>query len=260
MSDETPLGLSSSIDGELFRALSGFQDASTQLLHDRVLQQRVDRKHLLPQVLLAPLLNLLRTHYAVVRSAGQLVATYDTLYFDTSELRTYEDHRRGRCPRCKVRLRHHLDRRLSFLEIKRKVGTRTSKVRLPRVFGDIALDATAARFIDAHCLLGATNLMPRLSIAYRRITLLGREADERITIDFGIEFRGGGRREALPGVTIVEIKQQRYSNRSDAARVLRTLHVRERTISKYCVGVAMTAPVRTNVFKPMLRDLERLSA
>ena len=257
MSDkEQALEANSSID----RALLAFQPASAALSHTRSLQQRIDRKYLLPRNLIEPLLGLLVADYAVVQSAGRLVAAYDTLYFDTSDLRTYEDHRRGRRPRFKVRVRHHLDRRLSFLEIKRKEGVRTNKVHLPRVFGDTALDAAAVRFIDAHCPLGAANLMPRLSIAYRRITLVGSLANERITLDFGIELHSGGRRKALVGVAIVETKQERWSNQSFAARALRALHVRERTLSKYCVGVAMTAPVRTNAFKLTLRDMERLSA
>src|SRR5688572_21703226 len=177
--------------GGLTRALGLFGRASAELLSTRALQQRVDRKYLLPEARLEPLLDLLRADYAVVHSAGMLLAAYATLYLDTREFQTYEDHRRGRRPRCKVRLRHHLDRQVSFLEIKRKDGARTTKLRLLRTFGDETLDPAAVQFVDAHCWLGATRLSPRLSVRYRRITLVGLVANERITIDSDIEFTNG---------------------------------------------------------------------
>jgi hypothetical protein len=97
-------------------------------------------------------------------------------------------------------------------------------------------------------------------MTFRRITLVGNEVDERLTIDSDLEFSADMRRNPVPGLIVAEIKQGRYRNDSPSIRVLRALHVRERAFSKYCVGTALLAPVRSHVFLPTLRFVERLSA
>jgi hypothetical protein len=242
-------------------ALEAFGDASTELIAARTLQQRVDRKYLLPKQALDPLLAGLCTDFRVVRADGRLAATYDSLYFDTPDRQMYEDHRRGRTRRHKVRIRHHLERRLSFLEVKgRSASGRTSKARLGRPFGDVHLDEEGLAFIEAHSPFRAGFLIPAISTAFRRITLVGAQTDERITIDWDLELRDDHQRERLPSVAIAEIKQGRYSNYTNAVRVFRGLHIRETAVSKYCLATARLAAVRINTFRPALRAVEQLSA
>jgi hypothetical protein len=199
--------------------------------------------------------------FRVVRAAGRTAATYDSLYFDTPDRRMYEDHRRRRGRRYKVRIRHHLERQLSFLEIKGKnAGGDTNKARLPRTFGDARLDEAGLAFIEAHSPVPAALLIPRLSTAFQRATLVGERADERMTIDWDIEVRDDHRREQLSNVVVAEIKQSRYSNHSDAVLIFRALHIRETAVSKYCVATAMLTAVRSNTFRPVLRAVEQLSA
>lgn len=240
--------------------LSRFEEASPELLNARLLLQRTDRKYLLARRDLDALLSTLAADYRVLRSAGHLVASYRTVYFDTPELRTFEDHRRDRRPRCKVRVRHHLDRGLTFLEIKCKGRDgRTSKARLERPFRCEEID-DAARFIDRHCALGAGRLAPVLALEFRRVTLIGDPVDERMTIDWDLRIGSGARRDRLPDVAIVEVKQPRYSNRTPSVRALRAMHVQERGISKYCIALTRLAPVRPHAFRPVLRKMEQLSA
>ena len=176
------------------RVVARFSEASPELLEARALQQRVDRKYLLRKGLMDSLLEGLGAHYRVARAGDALLARYDTLYFDTPERLLYEDHRRGRRPRYKVRVRHHLDRRLTFLEVKRKdTNVCTRKARLGIPFGETRLNADACQFIDAHCPAGAARLIPRVSVAFFRLTLVGEHANERVTFDWNIEFRDGHR-------------------------------------------------------------------
>src|SRR6185369_17256087 len=103
-------------------ALDAFETASLDLLNTRLLQDRIDRKYLVARRNFTSLLDQLCTGYRVVRAAGRPAATYDTLYFDTADRRLYEDHRRERGRRYKVRIRHHFERELSFLEVKFQQG------------------------------------------------------------------------------------------------------------------------------------------
>lgn len=242
-------------------ALAGFADVAPAILDERALQQRVDRKYLLPMRLLDPLLAQLRGDYGVLRSAGRLAASYNTRYFDTPDRRFYEDHRRGRRPRHKVRVRHHLDRELTFLETKKKgADERTLKARTSRPFGHTDLDAVARAFVAQHCPIPANLLVPRLSIAFRRLTLVGEHINERVTFDWDFALEEDGRRDEWPAVVIAEVKQARYDNRTPSTRAFRTLGIREFPISKYCLATARLAPVRSHPFKPALRAVEHLSA
>lgn len=241
--------------------LEALREASAELLNARLLQQRIDRKYLLPKRLLEPLLARLGADYQVVKSAGHPAATYDTLYFDTQDRQMYEAHRRGRGRRYKVRVRHHLDRQLSFLEIKRKDSEiRTTKTRLARPFGDSRLDEESCAFIERHSPFRAALLIPQLSVAFHRITVVGTSVNERITLDWDIELRDDRRRELFPRVVVAEVKQARHSTGTPAVAALRALHVHEGSVSKYCLATVILADVRSNIFKPALRAVEHLSA
>jgi hypothetical protein len=250
---------SASLQGAL-QELSGFDEAAPALLERRALLHRVDRKYMLPRPLLEPLLGGLRQNYNVLRSAGQLLASYQTCYFDTPELRMFDDHRRDRRPRFKVRVRHHLDRRLSFLEIKRRgANERTTKMRMDRPFGDTSLDEEGQRFINEHCPIKAVTLGPRLWIGFHRITLVGHDVNERITIDVSLQLGNDARREQLHDVVIAEVKQGRFTNSSPGVRGFRDLRIRERAVSKYCLATARLTSVRANRLKAALRAVEHTS-
>ena len=240
--------------------LGRFSDVSHALLASRALLQRVDRKYTLGADDVERILAALSQGYGVLRAGMALAGRYRTLYFDTPDLQLYHAHRRGRAERYKVRIRHHVDRELSFLEVKHRnpVG-RSFKSVLPRPFGLSALDDEALAFIDRHCPVPARSLAPRIWIAFRRITLVGYEWDERVTIDCNLEYGDGSRRENWPAVAIAEIKQRRRANHTPSVRALRGARISERSISKYCVATAHLADVRANSFKPALRALERAS-
>ena len=74
------------------------------------------------------------------------------------------------------------------------------------------------------------------------------------------EFRVGDRIGRWPQLAIVEIKQPRHHHDTPAVRALRGLGIRETAVSKYCVGIATLGSVRANTFKPVVRELEHLSA
>jgi hypothetical protein len=242
-------------------ALATLREVGDELLATRALLTRVDRKYVLPREALDALLASLRDDYGVLRAGTRLAARYSTHYFDTSDLRMYDDHRRGRYPRYKVRMRHHIDRKLSFLEVKRR-GTvrRTTKVILSRPFGTAELDSEGRRFIDEHSPIAAARLMSAVSIDFRRATLVGEIVNERVTIDWDFDLHDTAARERFTHASIVEVKQARYSNHTPAIRALRAFGVREQSISKYCIATAAVAAVKSNTFKSALRAVERLSA
>lgn len=246
-------------EAALVPLLGAFTVASDALLRERLLLHRVDRKYLVASSQLATLLAPLTRSHHLLQAAGRGMATYRTEYFDTPDRQSYEDHRRGRRPRTKVRIRHHVERAVSFLEVKRKQADgRTEKWREPHAFGDDALDDAARRFVAAHGALSAPILMRAAGVDFRRITLLSVTTAERITIDHAIAVRCGSARQTLDNLAIVEVKQARRTAASEVIPVLRAVRARELAVSKYCIAVARLAPVRSNTFKPGLRAIERI--
>lgn len=241
--------------------LARFDEAPPELVAARALQQRIDRKFLLPAGRLETLLASLGREYFVLPAGRQIWARYESLYFDTPERQLFADHRRGRRPRHKVRIRHHLDRQLTFLEIKSKESSgRTTKARLELPFLQTTLGAPERRFIAAHAPIDPSQLVPCVSVAFLRVTLVVGALNERLTIDGDLRFAAGDRRERLWRVVIAEVKQPRYSDGVGTVRRLRAVHAREQALSKYCLGTILLTPARTNIFKPALRTVERLSA
>jgi hypothetical protein len=248
------------IEDAFLDVLATFEPSSRDLLSARALQQRVDRKYLLPSRIVGPLLARLHPGYRVAQSREKRLARYEDLYFDTADRQLYHDHRRGRRPRYKVRIRHHVDRRRTYLEIKRKApNDRTSKARAELPFLQSALDGDGRRFVEVHAPLDAARLEPCMSIAFLRATLVGATADERVTFDCHVEFSHGRRRSGLPGVVIAEVKQARYRSTGGAVDVFRALQMHELGVSKYCLATSRIAAVRANRFGPALRRVERLA-
>jgi hypothetical protein len=249
------------VDATVLEVLRNFDVAPPSLVEARSLQQRIDRKYLLAVDDLEPLLAQLRPGYCLLRADRQVWASYESVYLDTLDRELYHAHRCGRRPRYKVRIRHHIDRQLTFLEIKRKQNNgHTVKLRLTLSFRQNHLDSRERRFIEAHIPLNVARLIPCLSISFQRLTLLGTAVNERLTLDRGLAVVAGARAEHISRVVIAEVKQSRYVHHTVAMDALRGIHAREAKLSKYCLGTILMAPVRANIFKPALKRIERLSS
>ena len=240
--------------------IAEFDVAAPALVERCALQRRIDRKFLLGGPALPALLGHLRPAYALLLAGDREWARYESVYFDTPERELFHAHRRGLRPRYKVRIRHHVDRSLSFLEIKHKERSgRTRKMRLDLPFAAAALTERELQFIEAHAPVAAARLLPCVTISFLRLTLLSRDAHERLTIDRRLRLSDGVRVEELPQVVVVEVKQERHATAGAVATLL-AQRAREASVSKYCLGTILLASVPANVFKPALRAIERLSA
>ena len=243
----------------MIEEISEFDLAAHDLVERRALQRRVDRKFLLGGRALPPLLGHLRSAYALVLAGDRAWARYQSVYFDTPARDLFHAHRRGLRPRYKIRIRHHLDRRLSFLEIKHKERCgRTTKTRLELPFAADRLTARELQFIATHAPVDPGALVPCVSISFLRLTLIARDAHERLTIDRALRLSEGLRVEELPRVVVAEVKQERHATAGAVAALL-AQQAREAQVSKYCLGTVLLTSVPANIFKPALRAIERVS-
>jgi hypothetical protein len=243
--------------------LADYPPASSELLVRRSLLSRIDSKFVVPLTSLEEILDGLGDHYAVLRVERGPLAIYDSLYFDTSTLRCFHDHHHGRRIRHKIRIRHYPDRQLTFLEIKTKgTASKTIKQRRPMPYGEETLGPDELAFLRAHVGDIADDLHPELTISYRRLSLIGLDSDERVTIDLGLSADGEAGpivASTLGHLAVIEIKQWPFCVRTPIMRAVRGAGHRRMSMSKYVVSLALTRPdLRCNRLRPVLRTLERI--
>ncbi|GGI05925.1 polyphosphate polymerase domain-containing protein [Egicoccus halophilus] len=241
------------------------------------LQRRYDAKYLVPLARLPDLVGVLAADVHALEVEGRRSTAYSSVYFDTAELLTFTDHLKDRRRRFKVRTRCYGEAE-PLLEVKYKgLRGQTVKERF-RHTGRAAdqLDTTGIAQVR-QALAGhypdevPSDLNPVLMTRYRRSTLVGLDAGERVTIDRNLVVvdlgepapghRPAGtpqRRPSAAGLggshAIVEVKSSRFAGPSHVA--LRSLGLRPDRLSKYCLGVTVTRPtVRGNPWLPVLRKL-----
>ncbi|HSC89567.1 MAG TPA: VTC domain-containing protein [Polyangiaceae bacterium] len=239
-------------------SLDHLRTASAELLGRRELLERVDRKFVATVEQVHGFVSALGAGYHVLRGGGKSWARYETCYYDTDDLSGFHEHLRGRRPRYKVRVRRHVERRRAFLEVKtKKLGERTEKHRRERDYERLELSADELEFVARRTPFDVERLRPSVWTNFNRATLLGVEGEERLTIDVGLCFERNGARHLPQQLAIIELKQRRCSHAGAVDRALHALGIRERSMSKYCAGVASVHEAARPRYRELL--LKRLA-
>lgn len=250
------------IDPELVGA---FEPIDLDRMDSIRLMNRIDTKYVTTSFVLDAILRKsLACGYMMFVSEGVRVQAYDSIYFDTPDLRMFMDHRNSRLVRQKVRTRIYSDSDLCFLEVKSKNNhSRTKKKRIsipPEKFTDFRGDNKCSDFLTRITDYHAENLSPSVETSFSRITLVDKDLSERITIDSDICFRNmrNGSTSGLDEAVIIELKRD-GRKRSTMQDVLLSLRVKPMRISKYCMGVVLTDPqCRPGRFLEKIRACEKL--
>lgn len=224
------------------------------------LLDRVDVKFILHETQFRQILDRVRNRYHVLEVQGVRGGRYYTTYFDTPDYFMYETHHNGARVRFKVRWRWYEDSGVIFLEVKEKSNKdRTIKRRAVIPEPLTTLDGSLRSWLPTSYTIDPATLRPVVWNRFRRLMLADMERQERITVDLDLRFGANGQTRFMPGLVIVEVKQQKFSLQSPIAQELHRLQVHPTHISKYCVSMAMLYPkLKANRFKPMLRKLERI--
>lgn len=240
-------------------AAAVFQPATPGELERAALTRRYDRKFLLRIEDAADVVAAAGRDYRVVLARGERFALYDTTYFDTPSLRFYHDHRRGRRPRVKLRVRNYVDRELSMLELKVKSArgeTQTARWERPVMTSALtALDAERLREARPS-LFSEGELVAQARTVFFRLMLVNTVTVERATLDFGLSLERDEQRCVLDDTVVVEVKDGGRGAHSPLVSALRQHGGRALPFSKYCMAVAILGRERANAFRPALRAIE----
>lgn len=245
-------------------AMEEFAPITLQEMEGVKLLNRIDTKYLTDEATLGKVLaDAVAAGYRALVAEGTKINPYNSVYFDTPELRMFLDHHNRRLVRQKVRTRVYVNSGEAFLEIKRKNNHgRTKKKRMAIAEGEMmefASNPQACEYLAKHSWFTAADLSPVLSTAFERITLVNPAQTERLTIDTRLHFKNfrTGKQASLQDAVIIELKQDGHAE-SLMKTILLDNRVKPVRISKYCIAETLTDPcIKSNRFKQKVRTIEK---
>jgi DNA-binding PadR family transcriptional regulator len=242
--------------------LAGFDKISLEEMSGIRLMSRIDSKYVVGLRDLYEILNRLEKDYFIQEIAGKRIFDYATLYYDTPGYEMYLAHQNGKLNRLKIRTREYTESHLCFLEIKMKSNKGvTEKIRIKHDRPDRIAGEGCHSFLRGNSPYTTSALEPKLWSYYRRITLVNKQKTERLTMDLDLRFQNDITQQIveLPRIAIVEIKKGGDSP-SPALDLLSKMKMKASSVSKYCVGVALTEPeVKKNKLKSKLLMLNKIT-
>ncbi len=198
-------------------------------------------------------------HYRVLEVDGKRISRYKTLYYDTEKFNLYTKHHNGELNRYKIRHRTYVESKIGFLEVKFKNNKgRTVKNRIKKSDVPVGWEGEAETFLNTMLPFEPQTLVPTLWVNYSRLTLVNKTDTERLTIDLDLEFVKDKITKNLSSLVIAEVKQEKRKS-SPFIKVMKKFHIREGSISKYCMGIVLTCTgVKKNNFKEKLHTIKHL--
>jgi hypothetical protein len=244
---------------DLNTILDKFPPISIQEMDSVKLMNRSDTKFIFRRECLAGILEKLKDDYFVLEVNGIRNSRYETLYYDTLDFKLFHQHRCDKAMREKIRLRTYMESDLHFFEIKKKTNKgKTIKERIKRSEQNEVLSDRTQEFLHNKSDNKGNDLVPKLWTHNSRITLVNKNLPERLTIDTDLFFKNEEKEKALPELVIAELKQEK-KQKSVFTEIMRSQHIAEASISKYCFGVIfLYEGIRMNNFKPKLLMLNKL--
>ena len=244
---------------QIEQILSTFAPITLEEMSGIRLMNRIDTKFITTTDKLCRLLDMARREYRVQEIGRERNMLYRTTYFDTPGFDMFYVHQSGHANRQKMRFRSYVSSNLHFLEVKTKNNHGRTKKKRIRV-GDMLMGSEQRDFLAQTLRYEADSLRPALANSFRRITLVNTNCTERLTIDTALHFDNivSGQQRDMDSLVIIELKRDGLCP-SEVLPMLRELRIHPHGFSKYCIGSALTNPsLRVNLFKPKLRDVERL--
>jgi hypothetical protein len=238
--------------------LQAFEPINLKEMDSVKLMNRTDTKFIFNIGFFPKVMEEVMSHYRVLEIEGKRISRYETLYYDTQQFELYYRHHQGKLNRYKIRHRTYVESGIGFLEVKFKNNKgRTIKTRIPLSEVPYVWQDESASFLNKMLPFRPETLIPVIWVNYSRLTLVNRHSAERLTIDFGLEFRKNELSQKLDRLVIAEVKQEKR-RASPFMNAMKKYHIREGSISKYCMGIAFThKDVRKNNFKSRLITIKQ---
>ena len=254
----------------LLRLLKGFTSINLEELESSAsFMTRIDTKYLLHAKDINQVLEQFKQKYFILSIQWHYMFKYDNIYMDTKNYDLYYHHEKGKEKRIKVRTRYYVESDLAFFEFKQKEWDVTRKFRYKiasenrhqmtdndqRFYASIyqSIDPKAPKHV----------LFPSLEISFERVTIVSKKNDERLTVDFNLQFTDlrNDKKSPIKCENLVIVESKSASTRTYSHKLMRSYGVRPaKWCSKYGFGLIMSKNVTSrNHFNDSLTTIKTIS-
>ena len=208
--------------------------------------KRIDTKFLLTKEEFIEMLHFLEKDFQVLEIAGNRVFSYDNIYMDTPDYFFYNQHQDKQISRTKIRTRLYEDAKLAFFEYKQKDNGITRKFRYQFPTDEHGkMTKGKVRFFEwvwqsVYEGKKIPEISPSINTKYKRITLVSKTWEERLTIDFDIQTNNLRYKKSAPVnlKNLVIIESKTLSKNCKSLRLMkRHGHKQAKACSKYSLWV-----------------------
>ena len=252
------------MDFNLNQIILKFLTISLEEMDSVSLLNRADTKYVVSIKDLSAFLKSLESSHRILKINNQSVQTYETFYYDTSDMKMYVAHHNKKANRFKIRTRQYIESNLFFLEIKNKSNKgKTVKQRIKLKSNALVDSKKAGVFVSEKSPFRQSELSAVLGNTFQRVTLVDNSLTERLTIDVDLkawEVINSKNNIHLPNIAIIELK--RDSNPiADTHKKLLDLRIKSMGFSKYAIASSMlfSGRIKNNNFKKKHRRVNELS-
>lgn len=208
--------------------------------------KRIDTKFLLTRENLSNILDDLLQDFRILEIAWNRIFSYDNIYMDTPDYFFYNQHQNKEKNRTKIRTRLYKDSNLAFFEYKQKQNWITRKFRYDFPIDEHGIMTKGkTRFYEwiwqsMYEDIKAPEITPSIKTKYKRITLVSKVWEERLTIDFDVKtenLRDKWTKEVdLKNLVIIESKSLKED--CNSVRVIKSYWIKKaKSCSKYSLWV-----------------------
>jgi hypothetical protein len=243
---------------DIHEKLKLFEPITLEEMDGVRLLDRLDTKYTFSLKKLPELLEQMKDDYRILEINGLRIALYETRYFDTHDFRLYLHHHNGKLNRYKIRFRKYTDSNITFFEIKLK-NSKGRMIKKRVQVDDIAdtIQGSAEELLLKKIQHLPSEFRPVLNVNYSRMTFVNRNSEERLTIDTGLNYNSFTGKLSFPHLVIAETKQAKSAT-SPFFSLMHRHHVRQLSISKYCLGIAnLVNGIKKNNFKFKINQLNK---
>jgi len=236
------------MESNIFKtSLNKFENLNlTELNSKASLLKRIDRKFLLTSKEFKSILEDLKKDFRVLEISWKRVFDYYNVYMDTEDHLFYKQHQEWLNPRTKIRTRLYKDADIAFFEYKHKLDGITRKYRYEfPVMEHWIMTKEKRRFFEwiwqsIHDWKKAPKIFPAIQTTYKRITLVSKVWEERLTIDFSIKTKNIRNKfqEEVDLKNLVIIEWKSIGKKSKTLDLMKKHKIPQaRGCSKYSLGV-----------------------
>jgi hypothetical protein len=239
--------------------LHNFEEISLEEMNEVKMLNRFDLKYCMHTTQLQKVMEEIYNDYFILKIDGTRIQSYISVYFDTPDDLFYITHHNGISKRIKIRKREYVDSGIYFTEIKLKSNKgKTNKKRIPAFSISHEITPAENQFISNTTNQKFKNLTVKSTNSFNRITLVGKNFNERCTIDINIVFPFADKNLLVQNMVVVELKQGSRNLKSKLSDTLKRNKVYKLGFSKYCMSRALTEKhLKKNALKPKILKITK---